>query len=562
MHNDKVDRLIHLIHENWKSETFVTGMAFPRQQGIPMKCDSFMKTRRMNQTESFLLEERLKVLDNRKNQRNSEFIEEKYSLCKQMEEIQTVRNHLRISAERRKLLRSQGFTIATRVGKSCDDTVAIKKYSMQELSRVGSPRARSMSTISGRELMIKGFPQLRLQGNEEEELSGDKAQFRAKHQFRVIQPPCQQGSRRNFVQISSDELKEIKKKEDEKSEEDRLDHNVKVDYRGIIRSQKKSSRSNSHFLAVEDGDQLIKTGFVKRTLFLHDKQTKRRASSGGRVSLFLEEKDSVQNPDLPENADKPSKLMSKSCGTLDEMTEVQKPDGNPDSQQSVSRAVKSGKSHTSTSVSRAVKSGKSHTLTSDKRTRKHGVRPARVAFVEPPNGTNNLGNDTRDTLQQPGLQCDNGKPDENYDEVIDHLSPREKSATKWEKNDFPVRKLTIPSESLKVKQEQDHVKCLGESYNLRQRRHSSLSQSPTVRKSKTTSSSPQQGRMRSNSAVSYAYDARPKQSLCKGYVTMQMTIKGKQVKVHIPKFPRDADSEPALERVKKKAAEDLLQAKI
>lgn len=549
LRNDKVDRLIHLIHENWKSETFVTGMAFPRQQGIPMKCDSFMKTRRMNQTESFLLEERLKVLDNRKNQRNSEFIEEKYSLCKQIEKIQTVRKNLQISAERRKLLRSQGFTISTRATKSCDDIVAIKKYSKQELSRVGSPRARSTSMISGRELVMKGFPQLRLQGNEEEELSGDKAQFRAKHQFRVIQPPCQQGSRRNFVQISSDELMEIKKKEDEKSEEDRLDHNVKVDYRGIIRSQKKSSRTNSHCLAVEDGDQLNKTGFVKKTLFLHDKQTKIRASSGGRVSLFLEEKDSVQNPDLPENADKPSKLMSKSCGSLDEMTEVQKPDGNPDSQQSVSRAVKSGKSHT---------------LTSDKRTRKHGVRPVRVAFLEPQNGKNNLCNDARDTLQQPRLQCDYGKRDEHYDEVIDHLSERQKSATDREKHDFPVRKLTIPSESVKVKQEQDHIKCLGESCNKKvvQRRHSSVSQSQTVRKSKTTSSSPQQGRMRSNSAVSYAYDARPKQSLCKGYVTMQMTIKGKQVKVHVPKFPRDADSEPALERAKKKAAEDRLHSKI
>ena len=536
-------------------------MAFPRQQGIPMKCDSFMKTRRMNQTESYLLEERLKVLDNRKNQRNSEFIETKNSLYKQMEEIKTVRKNLQISPERRKLLRSQGFTIDTSVAKSRDDAVAIKKYSMPELSTVGSPRTRSTSMISGSELIMKGFPQLRLQESEdpnaEEEFSRHKAQFRTKHHFRVIEPPCRQGSRRNFVQISSDELKEIKKKEDEKSGEDLLDHNVKVDYRGMIRSQKKSSRTYSHFHEVEDGDKLNETRFMKRTLFPQDKQTKIRPSSGGPVSLFSKEKASVQNPDLPENIDKPSKLMSKSCGSLDEMTEARKPDSNPDSQQSVSREIKSGNNHK---------------MTSDKRTRqpqsafhkrKHGVTAVRVAFVEPQNGTNNLGNDARGTLQQPSLQCDNyDKQDENYDKVIDHRSAREKSATKWQKNDFPVIRLTLPSESLKVTQEQDHVKCLDESHNVKQRRHSSVLQSPSVRKSKTTSSSPQQGRLRSNSAVSYAYDARPRRSLCKGYVTMQMTIKGKQVKVHIPKFPRDADSEPIVERAKKKAAEDRLQSKI
>ena len=86
--------------------------------------------------------------------------------------------------------------------------------------------------------------------------------------------------------------------------------------------------------------------------------------------------------------------------------------------------------------------------------------------------------------------------------------------------------------------------------------------SPNVRKSKVTAFSPRPERGPVDNAVTYAYDARPERSLCKGYVTMQMTVKGKQVKVHIPKFPHDADSQPVLERARKKVAEDRLQQKM
>lgn len=68
----------------------------------------------MNKTESFLLEERLKVLDSKKNQKYAELNVEKHSLKKEIEEIRSVRKNSGISAERRKLLRSQGYTIDTR----------------------------------------------------------------------------------------------------------------------------------------------------------------------------------------------------------------------------------------------------------------------------------------------------------------------------------------------------------------------------------------------------------------------------------------------------------------
>ncbi|XP_068744843.1 uncharacterized protein [Montipora capricornis] len=568
----RLDLLIHHVHET-SMKFVVTGMAFQRKQGIGMKCDSFMKTRRMNQTESYLLEERLKVLDSKRNQKNSEFDERKYSLWKQMEEIKSVRKNLGISVERRKLLRSRGFTIDTRLAQGPDETVTIKKYSMPELSRVGSTRPRSTSIISGSELMMKGLSHLRLQetlDDEKEVSSGgqkDRAKSPVKNRYRVIEPPCRQGSKRNFVQLSSEELKEMKKKEDEKPREDFLDPNLKVDHRGMIMSPKlvKSFRSNSlqkdgvgdHMLNHVSKSSDLRS--MSKQLSLQDKQTGANdltPSSDRSVSLFSKQQASVHNPDLTANSfiskESHKSVILKSRESLDQIAEVNQLDRNSDCQQSVALLV--------------IKTGRNHTPKASKMTRqshlvfykrKYGnISPVRNALVEPQNKTNRLHNDAFDTSQQPRSPC-------NHDEAEDiENNHRRKYAANWQRKDALVRRLTLPPGIFNSMDGQDRVKDQVESCNKEQKRSSYLSQSLTVQNSNTTKYSPHPRRARSNSAVSYAYDARPKQSLCRGYATMQMTIKGKQVKVHIPKFPSDVNSEPVLERSMKKVAEDRLQSNI
>ena len=49
------------------------------------------------------------------------------------------------------------------------------------------------------------------------------------------------------------------------------------------------------------------------------------------------------------------------------------------------------------------------------------------------------------------------------------------------------------------------------------------------------------------------YDARPDKALSKGYVTMQMTIGNKQVKVYVPKFTSECVDE-VVERARAKSA--------
>ena len=142
--------------------------------------------------------------------------------------------------------------------------------------------------------MINGLSPLNFQdpgdmGNELKEPSNDQTErvarsARARHQFRVIEPPCRPGSRRNFVQISNDKLKKLKEKEDEKSGETLFDSGLKLDYRGVIMSPRllKSSRNNS-LSQVDEGEpekvimQPSKSyeGFISEHRVYQDKQKHR-----------------------------------------------------------------------------------------------------------------------------------------------------------------------------------------------------------------------------------------------------------------------------------------------
>ena len=210
-----------------------------KQQGTSVTCESLIKTRRLNETESFLLEERLKVLDNKKTQKNAEYRVEKYSLQKKIREIQNVRKNPGISPERRKLLRSQGYTIDGRaaLASSEDMPVAYKRFSMPDMNGRDSPSRRRPRGLNLRhsEPTMKTFSQMTLQderGKKEESSAVNKeqqsdpagsARAKVRHQFRVIEPPCRPGSRRNFIQLSDEKLKELKEKEDKESKETLLD---------------------------------------------------------------------------------------------------------------------------------------------------------------------------------------------------------------------------------------------------------------------------------------------------------------------------------------------------
>ena len=556
--------------------------------------DSFIRTRRLNQTQGFLLEERLKVLDCKKTQKNAEFNEEKQNLWKEMEEIKTVRKNVGISVERRKLLRSQGFTVDARAAQRCEGAVAIKKYSMPEPTRVDSPRPQRSSSMSSCEGMIYGLSQLHFQdsgdkgnemaGNELKDQTEREGRSRARHQFRVIEPPCRPGSRRNFVQISNDKLKKLKEKEDKKSGETLFDPGLKLDHRGVIVSPRlpKSSRNNSLSQADEGGPDILIMqpsesceGSISEQQIYQDKQIKDSTYNLRPISADIIQEHSEQTnannrylEDKLLSVEESKKLRSKSCDSLDRMAEVHEPDSSQDCHLSVSRyLIRSGSPRadqrstdgkfTRTAHS-ALELGRKH-ATSENKFR------TQLAFTDPENETSSLDdfalNKQNFESQQPRWQQEQGAIAELHDHHTENFHPICEKSPQLQKKAGPTRRVTLPPGIFNVMQSQNLVKSHGET-NKAPKRLSVASYSPSVRKSKVTAFSPRPERGPVDNAVTYAYDARPERSLCKGYVTMQMTVKGKQVKVHIPKFPHDTDSQPVLERARKKVAEDRLQQKV
>ena len=281
-------------------------------------------------------------------------------------------------------------------------------------------------------------------------------------------------------------------------------------------------------------------------------------------SIYLEDKI------LPLEA---KKLRSKSCESLDRMTEVVcAPDSSLDCHNSVSHNLIRSGSPRANQRSTAGKFTRT-THTALELGRKHAAFENRfrtqLAFTDPEDETSSLGDyalnkQTFSTFEswQTKSQQEQGEEAECFDNHPENFShPILEKSSQMQKKVGPTRRVTLPSGIFNVNQSQNLVQSHGET-NKAPKRLSVASYSPNVRKSKVTSFSSRPERGPVGNVVTYAYDARPDRSLCKGYVTMQMTVKGKQVKVHIPKFPHDADSQPVLERARKKVAEDRLQPKM
>ena len=571
------------VQENFK--TFTTGMASPaKQPGASITCESLIRTRRMNKTESFLLEGRLKVLDSKKNQKYAELNVEKHSLKKQIEEIRSVRKNSGISAERRKLLRSQGHTTDTR---TVNDS-ATKRFSMPEIGGLDLSASRSPKLNSHKsEPVMRAFSQINIHGSgeTEKEITGEEqrknssvmTRSRARHQFRVIEPPCRPGSRRNFIQLSNDKLKEFNEKEEKQSEETLLDSNLRLDHRGVILPPRlaKSSRNTTQTAEVKADESPDQFRFIpisekqicqdkKKSTTQSDQVVFGQGKQAWTDNLFFEKKTRTE-----ENFSFPAveqKLVSNSSDSVDRLTEVRVSDSPSDSQdnESISRdMITPGSPHVDRKS--IIATNKEHS-TPELRRKQAGTRPtARVAFDEPQEGMPNKERQSFGVIEsrQPKvhhlcnvetesrnsrLRADSSESNANGQSQLPRETPAELSKK---------RRFTLPPGKLSITPPGHEVAPSHDGGKSEPKKLSVASLSPNVKNKSVLS--PHSKHHLQDDPVTYAYDARPGRSLCKGYVTMQMTVKGKQVKVHIPKFPHDSESEPIIERLRKKVSLDRSQ---
>ncbi|XP_048578754.1 uncharacterized protein LOC125560682 [Nematostella vectensis] len=183
-----------------------------------------LKVHRKNDIEVFLLNERMKTMDLRQSQRYLEIDLEKDSLNKTIDNIQAIKQNPGLSTERRKLLKSKGYTISVLAGDP-EDEILLKKKSLQihagnwatlllrppnvdqnleeecknELAEMDVPRPQPIH--SPRRNPADVVPKKRRPFSADFILGS-----RIQHKFRDIEPPVRQGSRRNFVQLSEDHL--------------------------------------------------------------------------------------------------------------------------------------------------------------------------------------------------------------------------------------------------------------------------------------------------------------------------------------------------------------------
>ena len=589
---------------------------------------ALIKTRRMNQKESFLLEGRLKVLETKQGLKHAEIMEEKCSLNQRLSEIRRVQNQVGISVERRRLLQSRGFTIDTRAAahESEHQTVLITRRSMPDITEAskhtsGTNSPRVLHTHES-EPIIGAFSQMTFQGSRQDEMEKsceehrkqphEFSRSRVPHQFRIIEPPSRQGSRRNFIQVSNVKLKEIMNDEQEHSGKDLLDPNLRLDHRGkilpsnLVRSMEKQ-RSQSFTERPRADDNSSSTcatplaSYQQTKIHSYDNKLQyfdevvdsltkadtdsRKCSPDSRKQAWMDMKD----PDRPMKAMGKnavvfqSKLRSISCEKVDKLGLLDN-----------SQACQDDLSHDKVSVSdtsfAAEENGKGPRKIHApfKRTRKRAVSDptTKLALVEPvdsePNvnkkSTSSVGFSVHQSQQHPQLdkqdghntevrlndgrsivQCDSKPTDVNF-QSIGGTSPVVQRRI--------IRRATIPGrfctmqtpQTMPDSEKGDNEICVPKKRGIEAKL--SFSQSPT--QDRPTSKQPMRvfstAKGTSDKAV-LVYDARPNQALCKGYVTMQMTVKGRQVKVHIPRFPSDSN-DPVLDRVRTKASSDRLQPRL
>lgn len=525
----------------------------------------------MNKTESFLLEERLKVLDSKKSQKYAELNVEKHSLKKQIEEIRSVRKNSGISVERRKLLRSQGYTIDTRtiVNNSEDVPAAFKRFSMPEIGGLDLSASRSpklgLNTHKS-EPVMRAFSQINIHGSgeTEKEIAGEEqrknsnamTRYRARHQFRVIEPPCRPGSRRNFVQLSNDKLKEFNENEEKQSGETLFDPNLRLDHRGVIvppRLAKSSRNTTQGEVKADDLSGESRLIPISEKQICQDKQNRTTHSEqilfdpgkeAWAENLYFEDKTRTEEKSSFPAVEQ--KLVSNSCDSFDRKTEVRASDSPSDfhNSESISRDMFTPGSPHADHQS-IIATNRVHSTPEPNRKQASTRPPARVAFVEPLEGMPNMD-------RQSSSVVESRQPKVQESRTNEHTQlPREQSAELQKK-----RRVTLPPGKFNFAPDHDAAPSHDRS-KREPKKLSVASLSPNVRKKSVPSSHSEHHPQ--DDLVTYAYDARPGRSLCKGYITMQMTVKGKQVKVHIPKFPHDSESEPILERFRMKVSIDRFQ---
>lgn len=506
-----------------------------------------LRTHRKNSVENFRLQERVKTIDFESKHNYSQISDEIDGVRQNLVKIKGVKKNVGVSVERRKLLRDKGlrilpvkhndkddyFKVRTPQGKdviiSCSDfydgETMRKRLSIDVHESARTP-CLDVENSDGEELLDFGLPESR---NRRHTISLDRP-FR----YRNITPPLRPGSRRNFKDV------EEKNSEDEEKLLEKLS-SMERKY-GILRPQtaylrerdrQASPRPRSRTCPAE-----VQSG--ETTSAPYRKISRKNSGIVGNTR-----KKSRGNPSVDNETSTTTKTteeqMLQAKGSQQEVcmnTNVVLEETIPLSPsvrpglRAKSMTVGSGQPHSG--ISRTVVGIRRMSLDRDKSIRLPSS-PSAGRWFQP------------DTPEFTPVNEDNEK-------VERKLSKFTERKVSWKDNLNDDRKSRIDESSLFNGSPTPST----ESFAVRDGRKESVMSTKSRTSCDVRAQSAPHSRLSSRkvsrrSSHNFAYDAQPDKALTKGYVTMQMTIGNKQVKVYVPKFSTDC-LDDVVERARAKSA--------
>lgn len=507
-----------------------------------------LRTHRKNSVENFRLQERVKTIDFESKHNYSQISDEIDGVRQNLVKIKGVKKNVGVSVERRKLLRDKGlrilpvkhndkddyFKVRTPQGKdviiSCSDfydgETMRKRLSIDVHGSARTP-CLDVENSDGEELLDSRLPESR---NRRHTISLDRP-FR----YRNITPPLQPGSRRNFKDL-----------EEKNSEEEKLLEKLSSMERkyGILRPQ---------------------TAYLRE----RDRQASPRPRSrtcpaevqSGETTSAPCKKISRKNSGIVGNTRKKSRgnpSVDNETSTTTKTTEEQMLQAKGNQQEvclntnvvleetiPLSPRVRPGLRARSMTVGsgQQTHSGISRTVVAIRRM-SLDVRDKSIRLLSSPSGGRWF---QPDTPEFSPINEDNEK-------VERKLSKFTERKVSWKDNLNDDRKSRIDESSLY----NGSPTPSAESFAVRDDRKESVISTKSrticdVRAQSAPHSRLSSRRVIRRSSHNFAYDAQPDKALTKGYVTMQMTIGNKQVKVYVPKFSTDC-LDDVVERARAKSA--------
>lgn len=518
-----------------------------------------LRTHRKNTVENFRLQERVKTIDFESKHNYSQISDEIDGVRQNLVTIKGVKTNVGVSVERRKLLRDKGlrilqvkhndkddyFKVRTSQGKdviiSCsdfydgDDGDTMRKRLSIDIhkSALRTP-CFQVENSNGEELLESGLSESR---NRRHTTSLDRP-FR----YRNITPPLRPGSRRNFTDV------EEKNSEDEEKLLEKLS-SMEKKY-GVLRPQtaysrerglQASLRPRSHTCQaeVQSGET---TSAPCRKISRKNSGIVGNTRKKSRGNPSVDNETSITTKTTEEQMLQAKGNQQEVCNSnvVLEETIPLSPTVRPGIR-ARSMTVGSGQPHPS--ISRTVVGLRRMSLDKDKS----------IQLPSSPSGGRWFQPDTLESSpRSPRISRD--AINEDNEEVEQKLSKFTERKVSWKDNVKDDCESRIYESGLFDGSPTPST----ESFAVRDNRKESVmsTKRPTsynIRAQSAPHSRSSSRKVSRRSSHNFAYDAQPDKALTKGYVTIQMTIGNKQVKVYVPKFSTDC-LDDVVERARAKSA--------